>query len=46
MRPKQWLCPVCGAVVADRDLTGPHTPVHEHYGHAVEFVPRAELQEA
>jgi hypothetical protein len=44
-RPENWLCPVCGAVLRDDliadDFDGP--PFHEHHGHPVELIPRAEL---
>lgn len=41
--PLKWLCPVCGAVVADDLLVAgsPRPPLHDHDG-PVEFVPRAE----
>jgi hypothetical protein len=43
-RPQEWLCPVCGAVVADELLSlDCDRPVHEHYGHAVVFIERAQL---
>lgn len=42
--PESWLCPVCGAVIRDIDLAGDRPPVHEHYGHAVAFVQRPEMQ--
>lgn len=43
--PVEWLCPVCGAVVADELLTpgSPRPPLHEHHGHSVAFIPRAQL---
>ena len=41
--PDEWLCPVCGAVVADELVRGDRPPVHEHYGHAIEFVDRRRL---
>lgn len=40
-RPDEWLCPVCGEVVADEVLAGPEPPRHWHHGHYVAFVPRA-----
>ena len=44
-RPESWLCPVCGDVVPDESLTGgsERPPRHEHHGHTVELVSRAEL---
>lgn len=49
-RPDEWLCLVCGAVVADEDLAlSAHEdleldpPVHEHYGRRVELVWRPQL---
>lgn len=42
-RPSEWLCPVCGAVVADDLVLDPVPPVHEHYGRPVELIWRAEL---
>jgi hypothetical protein len=44
-RPQNWLCPVCGTVMPDEliadDVEGP--PLHEHHGHPVALIPRAEL---
>lgn len=42
-RPEHWLCPVCGAVVADEDLVGPYPPWHLHHGRSVDLIPRAAL---
>jgi hypothetical protein len=41
--PEEWLCPTCGEVVADELVRGDRPPVHEHYGHPIEFVERAQL---
>jgi hypothetical protein len=43
VHPDEWLCPVCGAVVPDELLDGERPPVHQHYGHPVELVARAQL---
>jgi len=43
-RPDEWLCPVCGAVVADDSLDGDQVqPIHVHRGRRVALVPRAQL---
>ena len=39
--PEEWLCPVCGAVVADRDVADARPPLHEHRGRAVALIGRA-----
>jgi hypothetical protein len=39
-RPQEWLCPVCGAVIADDQVADEDDLRHEHYGRAVELVPR------
>jgi hypothetical protein len=43
-RPEEWLCPVCGGVVADDELHPEvDRPVHEHYGHDVALIERAQM---
>jgi hypothetical protein len=43
--PTNWLCPVCGEVVADELLPAgsPRPPSHEHYDRPVRLIKRAEL---
>lgn len=48
-RPEEWLCPVCGEVVADDALRpGVHVPVidpptHWHHRRQVDLIWRAQL---